>query len=331
MSVSVTAGVDLGGTNLKVGLVAAGGSLVVQHSTPTDLSAGPAGLVARIGAAVRSLLDRVRADASPPRRLDDVRLVAAGIGSPGPLSPSRGIIYRCANLPGLEGAPLRQLLADELGVPAAIENDANVAAYGEAWTGAGRGVRDLVLLTLGTGIGCGAVLDGAILHGHFENATELGHMIVQRDGEPCPCGQRGCLERYASATAIARRVGEAIRAGERSVLADGGSRRAADVDAADVARGAQCGDALCLRIWREACDHLAIACVNIQHAYNPALVLLGGGMADAGSFLLDEVRSAFARQKWSLADDFPTIELATLGNNAGVIGAGRLAWDTRGG
>jgi glucokinase len=144
-------------------------------------------------------------------------------------------------------------------------------------------------------------------------------MIVVPGGIPCPCGQRGCLEAYASAGAVARRVEAALEAGERSSV-----RRGAD--AAAIAAAAEGGDALCRRVWDEACFYLAIACINIQHAYNPEVILLGGGMAGAGDFLLSSVRAHFRANQWHLHDDFPRIEPARLGAEAGVVGAGALAW-----
>jgi len=182
---------------------------------------------------------------------------------------------------------------------------------------------DLVMLTLGTGVGAGIVMGGRILHGHFENAGEIGHMIVVRNGEPCACGQRGCLERYASAENVVRRVVSAIAAGESCALKyeiDAGHA----ITASRVAECARDGDALCTRLWNEACTYLAQACVNIQHIVNPARIVLGGGMTAAGDLLIDGVTEAFSTMTWKMHNDCPTIELSRLGSNAGVIGAAAL-------
>jgi glucokinase len=182
-----------------------------------------------------------------------------------------------------------------------------------------------VVLTLGTGIGAGVVTDGKILHGHFENAAELGHMIVECNGVPCACGQRGCLEAYASASAVARRARSALDGKEQSSLTarveQGGALSAEDVVAA-----AKSGDQLSLRIWNETCRYLAVGCINIQHAFNPQRIALGGGMARAGAFLLDGVRRYVRDLTWKLHDDVPEIVLAELGYDAGIIGAAALAW-----
>ncbi len=317
MTSQAAIGIDLGGTNLKGAAVDADGGLLAQHAIPTDLPGGPEAVVAGMVDLADGLLNRL----SVSRQA----LVGLGVGSPGPLSIREGRIIDAANLPGWKDVPLRELLRSKLGAPVVLENDGNAAAYGEFWAGAGRGGADLVMLTLGTGVGAGVIIDGAVLHGHFENAAELGHTVVAVDGLPCACGQRGCLEQYCSAAGMARRVCSAIDDGEPCALSEvAGSGRT--IDAAQVAQAARSGDRLCSRLWDDACRHLAVACVNIQHTFNPACVVLGGGMAEAGSFLLDGVTAHFAKQRWHLHEDFPTIKLAELGYDAGVIGAAGLAW-----
>lgn len=303
-------GVDLGGTNLKVGLVDSLGRILASRSYPTQGEKGPDHFVNAVGNLVESLLGE-----SKTRRES---IVGAGVGSPGPLDLKRGVLLKTANL-SWTNVPLRDLLASRLQMPVFVENDANAAAFGEYWCGREAGHRNMVLLTLGTGVGAGIVLDGQVLHGHFDNAGELGHMIVAPNGLLCGCGQRGCLEAYASASAVARRHRQAVESAEASSLGN-------DVSSKGIAEAARTGDKLCHRLWDEACFYLAVACINIQHAYNPEVVLLGGGMADAGDFLLDRVRSHFDVQRWGLHDDFPRIELARLGSDAGLIGAAALAW-----
>ncbi len=302
-------GIDLGGTDIKAGLVDAQLNITAQVTLPTQAATGPDGVVERIVAIIEEL-----------RGLPQATAAAVGIGTPGPLSPTRGIVYRSANLPGWRDVPLRDNVARRVGMPVTIDNDANVAAYGEYR--ADPEIRNLVLLTLGTGVGAGAVVDGRILHGQHENASEWGHMIVHPGGIPCKCGQRGCLEMYASASNIAKRTAQQIRAGAESSLDDPDS-----ISGRDVADAAKSGDALANKVWDEACHALAIACINIQHALNPQRVLLGGGMGNAGEFLLDAVRRHYRAMHWNLCDDLPEIRLAILGNNAGIIGAAAMARD----
>ncbi len=308
-------GLDVGGTNIKAGLIGSDGTLLAKVMRPTRAERGVEAVLADMAA----LSEEVRAEGGADR----ANVVGVGIGAPGPLSPSRGVIIKSANLPGFKNVPMRDELARRTGLPARLDNDANAAAYAEFWVGAGRGARDMVLFTLGTGVGAGVIVGGQLLRGHFENAGELGHTIVQPDGRPCPCGQRGCLEQYASANAVALLVIEAARAGARTKLADlpGGIEAAT---AERVAQAARDGDEVACRIWDGACRHLAIACVNVQHAYNPARIVLGGGMSAAGDMLLAAVRAHVVALRWSLIDDLPEVVLAELANNAGMIGAAGL-------
>jgi glucokinase len=253
-------------------------------------------------------------------------LVGVGLGTPGPLNIREGRIIRAANLSGWADVDLCTPLGRHFQTAIAFDNDGNAAAYGEYWAGAGRDERTIAMLTLGTGVGAGLVIDGEIFHGHYDNAAELGHMIVAVNGLPCACGQSGCLEQYASATSVASRVKAAMKAGESCSLAQE-DRAAFDIDARHVEKAARAGDGLCSRIWDEACLYLAIACINIQHAYNTECIVLGGGLANAGAFLLDRVIAHFREQRWSLHNDFPVIRLASLAYDAGVIGAAGLAWN----
>lgn len=342
-------GIDIGGTHVKFGCVDAQGAVRARRiellGSPPTLD----DLVEKLAAAVESLMAE--------HAMDRSALAGVGVGCPGPLSPSRGNIHRAANIPLLVDAPLRQRLADRLKLAVVLENDGNAAAYGEyrfgvgaaadetplpSWgRGQGEGVcnratnaatesgpadrrGDLVMLTLGTGVGGGVILDGRILHGHHENAGELGHMIVIPGGRPCPCGQRGCLEQYASARAVAQRVEDAIEAGQDSVLAEQ-QRCHVPIAAEDVLRAANMGDPLCRRVWSQLCQMLAVACVNLEHVYNPRWIVLGGGLALAGDALLNPVRRAFVSRRWRLTDAAPAIELARLGYDAGLIGAAALA------
>lgn len=321
MSREFTIGIDLGGTNIKAGVLDASGKLTQRTSIETQADGGFQHVFARL---VQLVDDLVRAAG-----LEKTDIAAIGYGTPGPMSHKEGIIYASPNLPGWKNIPLRSRFSEATGLPVTLDNDANVAAYGEFLAGAGKGTRDMVMLTLGTGIGSGIILGGELQRGAFENAAEIGHTIAIPNGRPCPCGQRGCLERYGSANAVAERFVEGLQAGENSPLkarADAGET----LTSVDIAGAARAGDALAARIWDETCLHLAIACVNIQHTLNPECVVLGGGLTGAGEQLLTPIRKHFRRQAWQIAQDHPRIELATLGDDAGIIGAGALARLERG-
>ena len=308
MSGRLAIGIDLGGTTTKAGLVDQSGKIIAASSFPTR---GDAGTDQFIDTAVQAVGQLITL-----KKISRANLVGAGVGSPGPIDLKSGLLLKTANLPWVN-FPIRNQLAERLQLSVVLDNDANAAAFGEYWcAGQKGGCRNMVLLTLGTGVGAGVILDGQVLHGQFDNAGELGHMIVSPNGLLCGCGQRGCLEAYASAGAVARRFEQAIKDGEKPSFDASNA-----IDAKAVSCGARQGDRLCLRLWDEACFYLAIAAINIQHAYNPEVILLGGGMSEAREFLLETVRGHFEANKWKLHHDFPRIELARLGSDAGVIGA----------
>ncbi len=310
-------GIDLGGTNLKIALVDQAGSILAHRIADADAAAGPATMIARCRAIVKALMAEVGVSH------DDI--IGVGLGSPGPLSSSRGIIFHAVNLPGWRNIPLRSDMAAALDLPVILENDGNAAAFGEYWAGVGQRRFDLVMFTLGTGVGGGVILGGEVLHGHFENAAELGHTIVEVDGLPCNCGKRGCLEQYASASAVAQRVKKAITGGEACLLFDRVQAGEA-IDSEQVMEAARQGDSLCQHIVHEACRYLAMACVNVQHTFNPAKIVLGGGLAQAGDDFIMRVKAQVDQMRWQLCDDYPEITLGQLGYEAGMIGAACLAW-----
>lgn len=305
----LTIGIDIGGTNLKAGLLTAGGEVAEKLSRPTEAAGGFDHVFARLTTLVDDLLSA--------GRIDRARIDGIGLGVPGPMSHARGFLYGAPNLPGWVNIPLRDRFEAATHLRVVVENDANAAAYGEYIAGAGRGSADMILLTLGTGIGGGVILGGRLIRGHFDNAGEVGHLIAAPGGRACPCGQRGCLERYASAGAVSLRYAEAIHGAENPGVPE--------VSAHEVAQRALRGDAVAAAIWDETCYYLATACVTLQHVLNPKRIILGGGMAEAGAQLFDRVHEHFAKLTWRIAPDHPEIVPAELGNDAGMIGAAALA------
>ena len=311
-----TLGIDLGGTNLKAGICDAQGSLVAQHAIETKAELGFKGVLARMVALVDELVEM-----SGKRRTE---ISAIGVGAPGPLSRAAGLIYNAPNLPGWVNVPLRQRLSDATGLPVVLENDANAAAFAELIAGAGRGAHSLVLLTLGTGVGGGIVLDGQVWHGADDSAGEMGHTMLVPGGRPCPCGQAGCFERYCSANAIGARLVEAIEAGEDSMLA-AQVRAGGEVDALAVQRAMEAGDALATRIWDETCYYLALGCITIERMLAPDLIVLAGGLIGAGDLLLRPVQEYYEKLRWRLTKRVTGIAFSTLGGQAGIIGAAMVA------
>jgi glucokinase len=313
-------GIDLGGTLIKLAAIDVSTDPpalgeVLRASTPAGNAEG---IVATMIKAGRDVLDRL--GATKPEELAGV-----GIGAPGPLDRHAGVIVNAPNLPELSGMPLRDRIGQGLHLPAVLENDANAAAWGEHLFGAGRGVKSVVLLTLGTGVGGGIVADGRLVHGTHGFAGELGHMIIHPGGLPCTCGQAGCLEQYASAANIARRAAAAIHQGRKSVLStlleERGGLSAADVNDA---RGR--GDALAGEIWDDATYSLAVACVNLQRLLDCQMIILAGGLTRAGEDLLGPIRRHYAELNWRMTDVPAQIVLAALEDDTGVYGAAGVAW-----
>ena len=311
------AGIDLGGTNIKSGTTDRDGNIVSRCSIPTEADRGPDHVIDRIVIAAEMAIK----ESGQPRSA----FVGLGIGSPGPLLHREGVIIKTSNMPGWVNVQLTARVGEKVGMPTVLENDGNAAALGEYWVGAGKGVRDMVMFTLGTGVGGGIVSNGRLLRGAFDNAGELGHMLVQPGGRRCGCGQLGCLEAYASASRTVERAIEAIEAGEPSSLT---ARLEAgeSVECEHIERAAVEGDPLAARIWDESAYYLAVACVNVQHFLNAERVVLAGGMAAAGDLLLTPLRDHFNKLTWNLAKDQPDIRLAALGNDAGLIGATAAVW-----
>jgi len=305
-------GVDLGGTNIKVGLVDGAGGLSGRLSAPTPPAGeGAAGIARAICRAVR----RCAAEAG----LEPAAVRGVGVGSPGTMDLEAGVVDFSPNLPALNGAPLRGLIQDDIGLPCTLENDANAAALAECWIGAGKDASSLVLLTLGTGIGGGIVLDGQVWHGCNGVAGEIGHMVIDADGPLCGCGNRGCLESLASATAMVRRMQEAVRAGVPTSLA----ARADELTARDIHEAALAGDAAARENIEATGHYLGLGVANIMHVLNPRVIAFSGGVTAAGDMLLDPIKEGAARRALDMSQREVTICYSRVPADAGIIGAAR--------
>jgi glucokinase len=252
--------------------------------------------------------------------------VAVGIGSPGPLNLQKGMIISLPNVPGMENVPLRDAVGERINLPTTLENDANAAAYGEFIAGAGKDTDEMVMLTLGTGLGSGVVHRGEILHGAHGIGGEAGHLIVHPGGRRCGCGQRGCAEQYCSASFLAKYTAERVRAAEQPTSLTDVLDANGELTAKDIAEAAANGDALAGEAWDECCYHLAIACVSICRLIDPGCIVLAGGLTNAGDRLLKPVRRHASEQNWTLCEAKTEIRIAALGADAGAIGAAGVAW-----
>lgn len=264
-------GVDLGGTNMRVAAVTGSGQPLEVIRSATPLSLGRDYVINEIAAEVRGLAQQFRSAH---------RLVGIGVGVPGILDIASGTLHSAANLPGWDHYPVRSVLEERLGIPVVLENDANCAALGEKWLGAGRDVDDLCMLTLGTGVGGGFVFNGRPWHGMTGMAGEIGHMTVMPEGAACGCGNRGCLEQYASATAVVRMASEAIASGKAPHLQrltdDGGP-----LTARLLYEAALQGDTAAQEVFDVVGRALGIVLANLVNALNLPLYVIGGGLAEA--------------------------------------------------
>lgn len=306
-------GLDIGGTKLAAGVVRSDGAVASLLTRPTDGADGPERVIVR-------LLDLAR-DAIAETDVASSQLAGIGIGCAGPLDAVRGVVQGPPNLPGWREVPLVARVEEALSLPTRLENDASAATLGEFVHGAGRGCDHMLYLTISTGVGGGAVIDGVLHRGRTGNGGEFGHIVVVHGGRQCGCGSRGCLEAYVSGTSIAARARERLAAGSPSSLA-----ALPEVTAADVTAAAGAGDALAAELWEETGDILGSGLAGLVNAFELEVVVLGGGVTRGGARLLDRVRErALARAMPAAARDC-RIVLAALGDRVGVVGAATSAF-----
>jgi len=310
-------GVDLGGTNVVVGVVPIeGGDPLAVSTLPTEPARGPKHVVDRIVSMVQAAIEGVLSSQGGTR----ADVAGVGIGSPGPLDRATGTVIDTPNL-GWRNFPLRDLIANAVRLPATLDNDAVCATYGEWWLGAGRGTSSLVGVTLGTGIGGGIIIEGEIFHGASDSAGEVGHMTIDSNGRKCNCGNYGCLEAYASGPAIALRAREGIEAGAQSVLPDLVDGKLGTISAATVYEAVLLGDSYANEVMRETAKFLGAGIASVVNVLNPEMVVIAGGVTQAGDTLFVPLRAEVRRRAFTSAVEACRIVSAELQGTAGVIGA----------
>jgi glucokinase len=310
-------GVDLGGTNIVVGLVPIeGGDVLGLRTLPTDSGRGAKFVVDRIVHMVEEAIAEVAAAHGTTREA----VAGVGIGSPGPLNRKTGTVINTPNL-GWRNFPLRDLISNSVKLPCTLDNDANCATYGEWWLGAGRGTQSLVGFTLGTGIGGGIVLNGEIYHGCSDVAGEIGHMTIDSNGRKCKCGNYGCLEQYASGPAIALRAVEGIEAGAGTLLEEMVDGRLDDITAATVYEAAVLGDPYATEVMKDTAKFLGSGVASIINILNPQMVVIAGGVTRAGDHLFIPLIAEVRRRAFRSAQECCRIVPAELPGTAGVVGA----------
>lgn len=306
-------GIDLGGTSVKLAILSEEGEVLQKWSIPTDSRDHGINIMPDIIGSIKHHLDLYS--------LTPEEFLGIGMGSPGAVDSSEGTVTGAFNLNWATSQPVRETMERETGIPFCIDNDANVAALGEKWRGAGGDNEDVVFITLGTGVGGGIVADGHLIHGTAGSGGEIGHMTVDPDGFECTCGKKGCLETVASATGVvklARKHAEEY-AGDSTLkgLIDDGQ----EITSKMIFDFAKEGDALAVIVVDRFAYFLGLACSHIGNLLNPAAIIVGGGVSAAGEFLLEPLRKYFLEFAFPNVQQSTKVKLAVLGNDAGVIGA----------
>lgn len=315
MRASYAVGVDVGGTRTAVGLVDRKGRVIKEVHTLTPAAAGPFAIVD----AIIDLIEQASAGVHP------AEIAGIGVGLPAQIDFVKQTVEFCTNLP-LTGVDMRSLIMSRVKYPVCLDNDGNCAGIGESRFGAGKGVRDFVMITLGTGVGGALFFDGEPYRGNRGLAAEIGHMVVQMDGPPCPCGGTGHIESYLSRPAIGARGREIAAEYRGQGIREQAGGEASAVTAEDVINAARKGDELAREILLEAGEVLGRALVGVVNLLNPKLVIVGGGIGESAWFLAERAAEAIDREALAGRRDVRMVP-AELGNDAGVLGAAVLAFD----
>ena len=310
-------GVDLGGTNIVVSAMSSDGSrLFGAHTEPTRAAEGADAVLARMARMVNETVSQVLREAEVGREA----ILGIGLGAPGTVDRDHGMVLDAPNL-DWHNFPLAERMTAMTGLPVKVDNDANCATYGEWWLGAARGGRNVIGITIGTGVGGGIIIDRQVYHGSTDAAGEIGHITIDLNGRRCGCGNYGCLEAYASGTAIALRAREALHNDESSILPSLVGGDPARITAAVVYQAAGEGDALALEIVRDTAKYLGAGLANLLNVFNPDIVVVAGGVTHAGDALFGPLRTEVRRRAFRSVSDACRIVPGTLPGTAGVVGA----------
>ncbi len=312
---SFVIGVDLGGTRLRTALADRQGAIIRQRSIATNADEGRDAVIRRIVSEIRAVL--------VPEPISSLRAVAVAV--PGPCNPSLGVVYNPPNLPGWGEVALSSILAQDLSVPVHLGNDANVAALAEHQFGSGRGLSCVVYLTVSTGIGGGVVEADRLILGAWGGAAEIGHITIDLNGPLCGCGNHGCLESMASGTAIASETARRLGAGERSSLIEQAGVDLNDLRADQIVAAADDGDPLSRRVIDWAGYNLGVGLANIMHLYDPAIIIVGGGVSNAWPLLEPAIHRAIRERAMAAYVQHTRVVRSQLGDDVGLLGAVSLA------
>ena len=311
--------VDLGGTNFRLAVVNRAGEILHRHSQPTVKGGGREVLLRRLAEAMLEL--------TAAQNIPAGRIQAVGLGIPGLVEPEPGLVVKAPNIPELDHVPLGPELRRLLPWPVVLENDANLFTWGEAYQGAGQGEENMLGITLGTGVGGGLVLGGKLWHGSKGTAAEIGHLTIEPGGEQCNCGNYGCLETLASATWTVQWTVSRLAAGEPSSLESLWRQNPRELSARRIAQAAAAGDRLAQQAFQRVGRALGIAIADVVHLLGLPLIILGGNFALSWDHFMGSLEEELAKRMTFFPRADLSLRPAKLGDNAGLLGAARLAWD----
>lgn len=312
-----TIAIDLGGTSIKFAIISQAGEILQKWSIHTNILDGGCHIVPDI---IQSIRDRLNL-----YQMDEDDFLGIGLGSPGTINQVEGTIQGAYNLNWAQPQPVRRLFKEAFKLPFYMDNDANVAALGEQWLGAGESLADVVMVTLGTGVGGGIVINHQLVHGAIGAAGEIGHITIDPACDvACTCGKKGCLEAVASATGILNlaRKHAMEYAGDSpiKIAIDSGE----EITAKAIFQAGQAGDKFAQYVVDQFAHYLGLACSHIANILNPQRIVLGGGVSQAGEYLLDQVEAYMKAYSFKQVSESTQLKLASLGNDAGILGAGQL-------
>lgn len=307
-------GIDVGGTNVKIALVNDKGGIVYSNSIPTRAEMGYEYTVNSMKDAIRELLKETNTQAKD--------IEGMGFGFPGQIDCQNGVVRLAPNIPGWVDVPIAKIMEDEFGIPTRVDNDVRCAALGELNFGAGQGCENLICITVGTGIGSGLIVNGKLVRGASNAAGEIGHIKLDMTGGPlCGCGDRGCLEAFASGPSIVAMAEEYIKGGKSTKYRELANP---DITPYVVSVAAQQGDAVARRIFTIIGEYIGVGLASVVNLLNPEKIIIGGGVAAAGDILMNPIKETLVKRAMSISGAAVEVVPAQLGNTAGVIGASLL-------
>jgi glucokinase len=312
-------GIDVGGTKIAAGVVDSNGRILASYYTRAHTGHPPPLVVNGIEEAFHTVLDK--------SAIGQDQIQGVGIGCAGHVNGAAGLVLTSSNLPDWENIPLRDIVAQRIGMPVKLDNDTKCAALAEYCFGAGRGARHVCYVTFSTGYGMGLIIDGKLYRGAIGTAGEIGHTVIVPNGERCTCGKRGCVMAYASGLALSRMACERVRAGEPTRLRDICGELPEYVSGETIAEAAQTGDMLARELIQTAGRYFGMSLANIIEAFNPEVIVIGGGLARIGPLLLDPCFKAMEENIHPVLSGVTRIAPSQLGDDAGLIGAAALVWE----